>query len=73
MTLILEKNGTQTAYPHINETGGYSYYWRNGTLTLGIPMCFQRLVWGKYRTRNHNGFIGIIILILLIPVTKGIK
>ena len=28
-TNYMEKNGTQTAYPHINETGGYSYYWRN--------------------------------------------
>lgn len=43
-----------------------------GTLTLGAGMCFS-MVWGNMVQGIIIGFIGIIILILLIPVTKGIK
>lgn len=43
-----------------------------GALTLGIGMCFS-MVWGNMIQGIIIGFIGIIILMLLIPLTKGIK
>ena len=43
-----------------------------GALTLGVGMCFS-MVWGKMVQGIMIGFIGIIILLLLIPLTKGIK
>ena len=43
-----------------------------GTLTLGIGMCFS-MVWEKMIQGIIIGHIGIIILLLLIPLTKGIK
>lgn len=43
-----------------------------GTLTLGVGMCFS-MVWGNMIQGIIIGFVGIIVLILLIPITKGIK
>ena len=43
-----------------------------GALALGVGMCFS-MVWGNMIQGIIIGFIGIIILILLVPVTKGIK
>lgn len=43
-----------------------------GALALGVGMCFS-MVWGKMIQGIVIGFIGIIILMLLIPLTKGIK
>lgn len=43
-----------------------------GALTLGVGMCFS-MVWGNMIQGIIIGFIGIIILMLLIPITKGIK
>lgn len=43
-----------------------------GALALGVGMCFS-MVWGKMFQGIVIGLIGIIILLLLIPLTKGIK
>lgn len=43
-----------------------------GALALGVGMCFS-MVWGNMIQGIIIGFIGIIILMLLIPITKGIK
>jgi len=43
-----------------------------GALALGIGMCFS-MVWGKMVMGVAIGLIGIVILICLIPLTKGIK
>lgn len=54
-TNYMEKNGTQASYPHINETGGYSYYWRNRRIDSRRWNVFQHGL-GNYGTRNHNRF-----------------
>lgn len=43
-----------------------------GALALGVGMCFS-MVWGNMIQGIIIGFIGITILMLLIPITKGIK
>lgn len=43
-----------------------------GALVLGIGMCFC-MVWGKLVTGIVVGLIGIVILLCLIPLTKGIR
>lgn len=43
-----------------------------GALTLGVGMCFS-MVWKNMIQGIIIGFIGIIILMLLIPITKKIK
>lgn len=43
-----------------------------GALALGIGMCFS-MVWNSIMQGIIIGFIGIIILLSLIPLTKGIK
>ncbi len=43
-----------------------------GALALGVGMCFS-MVWGKMITGVVIGLIGIVILLCLIPLTKGIK
>lgn len=43
-----------------------------GALTLGIGMCFC-MVWGKMLTGIVVGLVGIVILLCLIPLTKGLK
>ena len=43
-----------------------------GALTLGVGMCFS-MVWGNMIQGIIIGFVGIIVLILLIPIIKGIK
>lgn len=43
-----------------------------GALALGVGMCFT-MVWDKMVFGIIVGFIGIIILLCLIPLTKGIK
>lgn len=43
-----------------------------GALALGIGMCFT-MVWGKLILGVAIGLVGIIVLICLIPMTKGIK
>lgn len=43
-----------------------------GALALGIGMCFT-MVWGKLILGVVIGLVGIIVLICLIPLTKGIK
>lgn len=44
----------------------------SGTLLLGIGMCFS-MVWGKMAIGIGIGLIGIVVLLSLIPITKGIK
>lgn len=43
-----------------------------GALALGVGMCFT-MVWGKMILGIVVGLIGIIVLLSLIPLTKGIK
>lgn len=43
-----------------------------GALALGVGMCFS-MVWGKMVIGVVIGLIGIVILLCLIPLTKGIK
>lgn len=43
-----------------------------GALALGIGMCFT-MVWGKLVTGIAVGIAGIVILLSLIPLTKGIR
>lgn len=42
-----------------------------GALALGVGMCFS-MVWGKMLLGIIIGLIGIIVLLCLIPLTKGI-
>lgn len=43
-----------------------------GALALGVGMCFS-MVWGKMVSGIAVGLAGIVILLCLIPLTKGIK
>ena len=43
-----------------------------GALALGIGMCFS-MVWGKMVMGVAIGLVGIVVLLCLIPLTKGIK
>lgn len=43
-----------------------------GALALGVGMCFN-MVWGKMVIGVIIGLIGIVILLSLIPLVKGIK
>lgn len=43
-----------------------------GALGLGIGMCFS-MVWGKMVMGVVIGLAGIVVLLCLIPLTKGIK
>lgn len=43
-----------------------------GTLAIGLGMCFC-MVWGNMVAGIILGFMGIVILLCLIPLTKGIK
>ena len=43
-----------------------------GALALGVGMCFI-MVWGEMVMGIAIGLVGIVILLCLIPVTKGIK
>ena len=43
-----------------------------GALALGVGMCFC-MVWGKMVLGIAIGVMGILILLCLIPLTKGLK
>lgn len=43
-----------------------------GGLALGVGMCFS-MVWGKMVMGIAIGLVGIVILLCLIPLTKGIR
>lgn len=43
-----------------------------GALALGIGMCFS-MVWDKMAAGIVIGLVGIVVLLYLIPLTKGIK
>ncbi len=43
-----------------------------GALTLGVGMCFC-MVWENIVTGTIIGLVGITALLMLIPITKGIK
>ena len=43
-----------------------------GALTLGVGMCFC-MVWEKLVIGTIIGLIGILLLMAIIPVAKGIK
>lgn len=43
-----------------------------GALALGVGMCFS-MVWGRMAIGIVIGLIGIILLLMLIPLIKGIE
>ncbi|MCH1982265.1 hypothetical protein MCG98_06765 [Ruminococcus sp. OA3] len=43
-----------------------------GAFALGVGMCFS-MVWGRMVMGVAIGLVGIVILLCLIPLTKGIK
>lgn len=43
-----------------------------GALTLGVGMCFC-MVWENIIVGTIVGLIGILLLLALVPITKGIK
>lgn len=43
-----------------------------GALALGVGMCFS-MVWGRMIMGVVIGLVGIVALLCLIPLTKGIK
>ncbi len=43
-----------------------------GALALGVGMCFS-MVWGRMIAGILIGLVGIVLLLFLIPLTKGIK
>lgn len=43
-----------------------------GALALGVGMCFS-MVWGRMAMGVAVGLAGIVILLCLIPLTKGVK
>lgn len=43
-----------------------------GALALGVGMCFS-MVWGQMVQGVVIGLVGIVVLLCLIPLTKGIK
>ncbi len=43
-----------------------------GALALGVGMCFC-MVWGKMVVGIVIGIVGIVVLLCLIPLTKGLK
>ncbi len=43
-----------------------------GALALGVGMCFC-MVWGKMIAGIVIGLVGILVLLCLIPLTKGIQ
>ena len=43
-----------------------------GALALGLGMCFT-MVWGKLAVGIVIGLGGVMVLLSLIPLTKGIK
>ena len=43
-----------------------------GALALGVGMCFS-MVWGRMISGVVIGLLGIVILLCIIPLTKGIK
>ena len=43
-----------------------------GALLLGVGMCFS-MVFGKMVLGVVTGLVGIVALLMLIPLTKGLK
>ena len=43
-----------------------------GAMAFGVGMCFS-MVWGKMIAGIITGLAGIVILLCLIPLTRGIK
>lgn len=43
-----------------------------GALALGVGMCFC-MVWGRMAAGIAIGLVGIVVLLCLIPLTKGVR
>ena len=43
-----------------------------GALALGVGMCFS-MVWDRMVAGIVIGLIGIVVLLCLVPLTKGLK
>lgn len=43
-----------------------------GALALGVGMCFS-MVWGRMAAGIAVGLVGIVVLLCLIPLTKGVR
>lgn len=73
ITLIVWRKMTQKAPLHISgKTGLTILVGVIGALALGVGMCFC-MVWSKMVLGIMIGLIGILILLCLIPLTKGIR
>lgn len=73
ITLIVWRKMTQKAPLHISgKTVLTILVGVIGALALGIGMCFC-MVWSKMVLGIMIGLIGILILLCLIPLTKGIR
>lgn len=73
ITLIVWRKMTQKAPLHISgKTVLTILVGVVGALALGIGMCFC-MVWSKMVLGIMIGLIGILILLCLIPLTKGIR
>ena len=70
-TLEIYKGETSHVSPHLHKALECVYI-TEGSLALGVGMCFS-MVWGKMVMGVVIGLIGIVILLCLIPLTKGIK
>lgn len=73
ITLIVWRKMTQKAPLHISgKTVLTILVGVVGALALGVGMCFC-MVWSKMVLGIMIGLIGILILLCLIPLTKGIR
>lgn len=73
ITLIVWRKMTQKAPLHISgKTVLTILVGVIGALALGVGMCFC-MVWSKMVLGIMIGLIGILILLCLIPLTKGIR
>ena len=68
----MEKDGAQRADPLFRKTVLSVAMGIIGALAFGVGMCFS-MVWGKMIFGIVIGLMGIIILLCLIPLMKGIK
>ena len=73
VTVIVWRKLEGKAPIHLNgKTIGITLLSIAGALTLGIGMCFA-MVWGQMILGIVIGIVGIVMLISLIPIVKGLE
>ena len=73
ITLIIwRKMENKAPIKLIGRVSALSVFGIIGALTLGVGMCFC-LVWNKIVIGTMIGLVGILLLLALIPIVKGIK